>query len=77
LDFIEHWIFILVVFKDSQKKEETLEQTDILEITTGTPSKKKHIIQQQNKQKNIEKKKNLNQQVYRLKWEKSTLFSSF
>ncbi|CAF4295646.1 unnamed protein product, partial [Adineta steineri] len=41
--------------QDPQEKEDTLEQTDILEITTGTPSKRKSIIQQQNKQKKINK----------------------
>ncbi|CAF1523497.1 unnamed protein product, partial [Adineta steineri] len=46
-----------------QEKEDTLEQTDILEITTGTPSKRKSIIQQQNKQKKMHKHKNIHQQL--------------
>ncbi|CAF3768117.1 unnamed protein product [Adineta steineri] len=49
--------------QDPQEKEDTLEQTDILEITTGTPSKRKSIIQQQNKQKKIHKHKNIHQQL--------------
>jgi hypothetical protein len=54
---------IYFYFKDPQEKEESLEQTDVLETATGTPSKKKNIIQQKNKEKNIQNKKNIKQQV--------------
>ena len=51
------------LFKDYEEKEESLEETDILELTTGIPSDKKKKLEQSNKHKQIEKNQNLKQQV--------------
>ncbi|CAF1170061.1 unnamed protein product [Rotaria sordida] len=42
--------------KDNEEKQELIEQTDILELTTGTPSHKKASIEEANKHKEKEEK---------------------
>ncbi|CAF1105334.1 unnamed protein product [Rotaria sp. Silwood1] len=42
--------------KDNEEKQELMEQTDVLELTTGTPSNKKAAIEEANKEKEEEEK---------------------
>ncbi|CAF4372223.1 unnamed protein product, partial [Adineta steineri] len=45
--------------EDSETKHEIIEETDILEIATGSPSHKANDIKQKKQEKNIEQKENL------------------
>ncbi|CAF1065734.1 unnamed protein product [Adineta steineri] len=49
--------------EDSETKHEIIEETDILEIATGSPSHKANDIKQKKQEKNIEQKENLCQQL--------------
>ena len=51
------------ISKDSTEKEEILDETDILQITTGSTSEKSKQIQENEKQKQMEKYENFSQQV--------------
>ncbi|CAF0900458.1 unnamed protein product [Adineta steineri] len=64
-------IFIPKQFKDSsfwfikdfEEKDELLDEIDILELTTGSPSEKTNEIKEKEKDKNIEKYQNYSQQL--------------
>ncbi|CAF1173038.1 unnamed protein product [Adineta ricciae] len=49
--------------QDSEEKEEILDETDLLQVTTGTTSEKTKQIQEKEKQKQIEKNENLSQEL--------------
>ncbi|CAF3837772.1 unnamed protein product, partial [Rotaria sp. Silwood1] len=49
--------------QNSEERKELLEDTDLLEITTGLPSQKKNELKQKQQQKSIQENQNLSQQL--------------
>ncbi len=47
-----------------EEKQELIEEIDILELATGSPSQKTNEIKEKEKEKSVEKKRNLSQQVF-------------